>query len=318
MLTITHDQIPFELARQAHAGTSFVPETRARQVQEDYVSYFEAIVAEFDAYDQPDDVRECMWKELEAYRSAYIVAYTDVLRAKSRCISTMITGASNFPTSRAQNANNTADRKTSEFLSWVVKSLARLRKKYDPKLIANRPIETGDPEAITLTREKLQAAQALQDRMKKANRICRSPLDNDAKISKLMALGWPQAVATQLLVPDDFTGRAGFAPFKLTNNNATIRRLKQRMAELEKEELRRENPTEDVIVGDVIMTENVAENRLQILFSEKPNEQMRSWLKSHGFVFSYKNDAWQRKLTENARNTGKLFMRSHELGEFDD
>jgi hypothetical protein len=41
-------------------------------------------------------------------------------------------------------------------------------------------------------------------------------------------------------------------------------------------------------------------NRLQILFDEIPADDLRAALKSHGFKWSRKNEAWQRQLTRNA------------------
>ena len=45
---------------------------------------------------------------------------------------------------------------------------------------------------------------------------------------------------------------------------------------------------------------NSEENRLQILFDEKPDEQKRSALKGNGFKWSPSQGAWQRQLNDNA------------------
>lgn len=45
---------------------------------------------------------------------------------------------------------------------------------------------------------------------------------------------------------------------------------------------------------------NTDANRLQILFDEKPDEETREALKSNGFRWSPKAEAWQRQLTDNA------------------
>ena len=45
---------------------------------------------------------------------------------------------------------------------------------------------------------------------------------------------------------------------------------------------------------------NQEENRLQLLFDEKPSEEQRSKLKSWGFRWSPSNKAWQRQLNSNA------------------
>lgn len=45
---------------------------------------------------------------------------------------------------------------------------------------------------------------------------------------------------------------------------------------------------------------NTAENRLQIIFDDKPDADMRSELKSEGFRWAPSQGAWQRQLTDNA------------------
>ena len=45
---------------------------------------------------------------------------------------------------------------------------------------------------------------------------------------------------------------------------------------------------------------NQSDNRLQILFDSKPDEEIRAVLKSNGFRWSPKAGAWQRQLNDNA------------------
>ena len=45
---------------------------------------------------------------------------------------------------------------------------------------------------------------------------------------------------------------------------------------------------------------NTEENRLQLVFDGKPDENVRNILKSNGFRWSGRFKAWQRQLTENA------------------
>ena len=44
---------------------------------------------------------------------------------------------------------------------------------------------------------------------------------------------------------------------------------------------------------------NAEENRIQVLFDEKPDEEMRGALKSNGFKWAPSKNAWQRQLNEN-------------------
>lgn len=59
---------------------------------------------------------------------------------------------------------------------------------------------------------------------------------------------------------------------------------------------------------------NEAENRLQLLFDEKPPEDQRRALKSEGFKWAPSQGAWQRQLNQNAiRAAARLdFLRSED------
>ena len=50
--------------------------------------------------------------------------------------------------------------------------------------------------------------------------------------------------------------------------------------------------------GEAII--NLANNRLQLMFDEKPNDQQRKELYKNGFRFAYKSTAWQRPLSPKA------------------
>lgn len=50
---------------------------------------------------------------------------------------------------------------------------------------------------------------------------------------------------------------------------------------------------------------NAEQNRLQIIFDGKPDEATRSALKSNGFRWSPRNNAWQRQLTDNAERAAR-------------
>ncbi|RKY05726.1 MAG: hypothetical protein DRP56_08715 [Planctomycetota bacterium] len=320
-LVISKDDIPLETARQAHYGTSHTPEKRADQVQAGYVEYFKEIEAEFQKYEigyQPYDAE--MWAVVNAFKTIYTRRYIHVLTVKSRCLSPMITGPSNFPVRKARRANDREHKTTGDFLKWADKTLTRLRKDYDPRLLAACPIVAGEPDAIQRLEEKIKDAEAFQSLMKSANRIVRKKkLSDPEKIAGLIDLGISEGNAPLLLQPD-FAGRCGFAPYQLTNNGASIRRMKKRMISIQAEEEKRAEPAEDIIctceIGRITVHENIDENRLQISFEVKPPEQYRKWLKSYGFHWSGRWVAWQRQLTDNARRAGRHFFEAIENGEF--
>jgi len=158
-------------------------------------------------------------------------------------------------------------------------------------------ISSDDPEAIQKLQTKIDAADKLQETMKAANKIIRRKLTIEQHIQALQdELHFDHIRAHQLLTPD-FCGRIGFAAYELQNNNANIRRMKQRIDQL------KEAPTEssESQHGDVTLVENVDENRIQLIFPGKPSDAIRTILKRHGFRWSRYNGAWQRHLNNAGR-----------------
>ncbi len=134
--------------------------------------------------------------------------------------------------------------------------------------------------------------------MKAANAAIRKHQKDgpEAQQAALESIGFTAEQAAELLKPD-FAGRLGFAPFQLTNNNATIKRLESRLKILEKaQDL--EDRTTDYAWGSV--RENKEINRIQFTFGGKPDETVRKLMKANGFRWAPSEGAWQRQLTSNA------------------
>jgi len=166
----------------------------------------------------------------------------------------------------------------------------------------NDAISSDAPDAVDLMRAKIAEMEKEQETWKKINAALRRKDD-----TALVALGLKEATIAKLKEPD-CCGRTGIPDYKLKNNNANIRRCKQRLAYLEAIAQRaaaaEESGAEPVTTeytGDVKVVENAVENRLQILFPGKPDLKVRDALKSHGFRWAPTCGAWQRQLHNNAR-----------------
>lgn len=169
----------------------------------------------------------------------------------------------------------------------------------------NHAISSDDPEALTRLREKLAKLEKIQARMKAANAAIRMK-DAAKGDAALTAQGFSAIEIAKLRTPD-FMGRVGFPSYELTNNNATIRSVKERIARLEEMSSGPAPEGWTFEGGEVVC--NVDENRLQILFDEIPDEQTRSRLKGNGFRWSRHNGVWQRQLTPNAIRTARYLFK---------
>lgn len=106
-------------------------------------------------------------------------------------------------------------------------------------------------------------------------------------------------------------GRLGFPPYALQNNNANIRRLKQRLVGIEAERKRAAAaPVADTTINGATIRENTELNRLQIIFAGKPPAELRAKLKSRGFRWAPSQGAWQRQLTPAARQAARFILNS--------
>jgi Domain of unknown function (DUF3560) len=143
-------------------------------------------------------------------------------------------------------------------------------------------ISSDDPEAIQKLKKELADCESSQERMKAANAAIRKHKTPDKQIPALVALGIPEAVASELIKPD-YARRIGFASYQLSNNNANMRRIALRIKELEKAAER-----VDVEVANEHYTyrEDTEENRVMIIFPAKPSEAARDILKAHAFKWS--------------------------------
>jgi hypothetical protein len=159
-------------------------------------------------------------------------------------------------------------------------------------------ISSDDPDAIELIKEKLEGRIKAQEVMRGTNKIIKSKKPADQKKAEIIALGVSSELAQSILNGErvvlfgesEFVDPSGFPSFALTNNNGSIKRLKDRIVELER---KRSDITTEQQIGDITITNSVEENRIMITFPGIPDESIRARLKSDGFRWSPSNGAWQ-------------------------
>ncbi len=78
--------------------------------------------------------------------------------------------------------------------------------------------------------------------------------------------------------------------YQVTNTNAEIRRIKQRIAELEKA---KKEPAKEAIKGKGFnVIESKEDNRILFKFDEKPNQAICQIMRQHGFKWSPSRRVW--------------------------
>jgi len=212
----------------------------------------------------------------------------------ARVPSVMVAGGSNFPVA-AKNRQNAARERNDARYAEVQEILRKIQS------VGMGGIMSDDKNAVAKLTAKLEKLEKHQALMRAANAAVRMK-DVEKGDAKLTELGYTAEEINQLRTPD-FCGRLGYPDYEMKNNNANIRRIKERIAALEKEAQRAaENVDAEPVKGDGYeLIENAEIGRIQFVFDGKPDEYTRALLKSNGFRWSPSQGAWQRMLNDNGR-----------------
>lgn len=160
-------------------------------------------------------------------------------------------------------------------------------------------VSSDDPDAVAKLSAQLQQMKERQEFMKKANRAMRKLNTREEREAVLLEMGEdPKEVG--------FAARQGKYTFDMTNNNANIRRVTQRIEELKEIS---ERVAEEVEGKGWVYYEDEDDNRICLEFNRKPDEDVRRQLKSLGFKWAPSRGAWVRQLTANGIYAGQQAIR---------
>lgn len=250
------------------------------------------------AYDLADKVAEKKPEEAErVYRLAerYSKKMAEYFNKESSigmmCPSVMISGAGNFPV-RKKEKQVAAWERNHQFYEYVQGIL----KKIEGILYGKEIIKSDDERAIEKLEEKLEDMKNLQEQMKAANKAIRLK-DTEAGNDILREMGYSEEGIEELRKPD-FCGRVGFPDYELSNNNANIHRVEERIKGLK---AAKERGSSEQEYKTFKVVENTEAMRYQIIFDGKPDTEIRELLKSNGFKWAPSQGAWQRQLTANGK-----------------
>ncbi len=283
--TTTPTATPFEhlikRAQDAYNNTSFSPEKRGLQL----------------ILDSERELRKDLLQLPAESHARYTAGYERHLSAwissKANTYSVMITGGSGFNNAHHEKRNRWARSAAERLDSYRRRAMKAI-------LRADRPVKTIDSE-LEQARKKLATREEAHAYMKRINaahkKYIKSPDSFDFE-------GYTEKERTEIAsyVPAYSWTPHPYAPFSLTNNNAEIKRLKDRVAVLESKEAKAEAaPTQIALKGEGWeVVQNNELDRIQILFAGKPDDATRTMLKKHGFKWAPSQSAWQRQLTRNA------------------
>ena len=96
-----------------------------------------------------------------------------------------------------------------------------------------------------------------------------------------------------------------FPDYELTSLRGKIKRVEYRISELDKLQAAATQSADSTRFDGGEIVRNAELNRLQIIFDSIPDDETRASLKSNGFRWSPRNQAWQRQLTQNAESAAR-------------
>ena len=224
---------------------------------------------------------------LDAYARKLAANMNKGYEIAGRVPSILIAGGSNFPVRKKEKQNAAADKNMEEYRE-IQGLLDKIRS------TGMGGISADDPNAVSKLESKLAKLEALQETMKAVNAYYRKnkTLDGCPHLS-------PEQIE-KLKASMSGSYRANPKPFEsyqLSNNNAEIHRLKDRITALTR---RKELGYVGWEFDGGRVEANTADNRLQIFFDEKPDKEIREELKGNGFRYAPSAEAWQRQLNDNA------------------
>lgn len=149
----------------------------------------------------------------------------------------------------------------------------------------------GDSNALDRLRAEIASAEREQEKMRDANAAIRkhAKAGAEAQTAALVALGYTPGQASALLGRDD-VGRVGFPDYKLRNNGANVRRMQERLVQLERAKA---TPAAEMQGTAARLEDDPPANRVRLFFPGKPDAAVRDRLKGAGFRWTPSAGCWQ-------------------------
>lgn len=291
-------EIDENLAKRAKELNSFsdYEENSATNGYKEYLYEFERGVQDLMSA-HPENLNAEAERLITYYQDRYAKklasAINEFNRIEAMMPSILITGGGNFNCRKKQKQNNARD----SFWEKNNQIFEPTNNYYFNKIkaiITNKVIYSDDAMAIEKIEAKIDNLTETQAYMKRANEWYRK---HNTMVG-FEDLTDEEAEKTNQCILQSWY-KTPFASFELTNNNANIRRLKERLEELKQMKARNTAENGYISVDGVEVEEDTTEMRIRLKFTEIPSQEVREMLKHRGFKWSPKNEAWQRQLTAN-------------------
>jgi hypothetical protein len=173
-----------------------------------------------------DHQRQTIEREFAGYRAGYRIRMFAYLIGLSRKAAQLIGAPARFAGPVEDPLGAAARIRADELEHYRARALAAIRLELRPRL---DPVVDGNGDLLEQVQAQLDAAEALQQRMKVANALIRRHAgDRPAQLQALLINGVDAITAAALLAPDP-QGRQGYREHVIKNNFGEIARLRRRV-----------------------------------------------------------------------------------------
>jgi hypothetical protein len=278
-----------EQARRAFSMTSFDPEKRGDNLIREL---------EIGLNEDLNEIEKATTEEKDRYIKGFKDRFSSLVSAKSRCMSTMITGGSNFPVRRAQKANDQEHKRSNDLYDYRVKVTKAILKRIQDR----KPESEKQDEAwVSIEKHILSNAATIIGLDTGTVRGYSRPLfvsSMTGLIKRMAKNGQAEHVKKSLDLIRELNSQ----------NKKPIISAKAKVWELEEvaqevqadKEADQDREDKEYFYDGFKVALSYSDDRLRIVHDEKPDRETIDKIKSHGFKWSRYNVAWQRKLTNNA------------------
>ena len=251
---------------------------RGDHIQEDANHEYTQFLERYKDRELNSSQLEILNKRKEQFKELVTSTYNHYLETNTNFVPVTVAGPANYPSNKMNKVMDRMDKIMSETNEKIQKFYKNtddmLKNAYTKDEIIskyrsgyNEPISSDDPLAKEKLEAKLEYLKEKHNSYKEFNKRARQ------------------------------SGTDQLPPYVLANSNQNIKSVEDRLKTLDKMS-KIESGGYYFDNGEVRFDKE--DMRVKIFFDSIPNEETRKELKSHAFKWSPKNQAWQRKLTNDA------------------
>lgn len=232
------------------------------------------------------------------YETKFVDKVMSFFYKQSNCTSSFICGPANYSIRRHEKAWNSRDKALSDFDHWRTRYFKAVNR-----------VRTLSPEAeIDVVIARLEHLETTKDINKRLSKIVKSKSENKTREIKDLIVD-----VTDSDIVDLLNGERVHEIAPVTYNaTLKIRETKKKILVMKNRIEAKENQKPIKFKGGSIYIEN---DRVIIAHDEKPERDIITDIKKHGFRWSPKMGNWCRKHTANARYDANMLLKNVFGGE---